>query len=449
MRSSVAPRAIIPCLFFVLLFACAADTRAASAVPVSAAAVGEPEGLELTNGWVFERGDNPEWASPSYDDSAWEGVDPSLRNGPIPTFEWDGKAWFRLHIDVEPGLLDRPLVLAMTQAGASEVYLDGVLIRRFGAIEDSALAEREYNPDNVPGQIVFAGGSAHVLAVRYSCKSAPYVLRGLDSLRPVRSLGYGFTAAIRSGGEVAHATWQGAMIGPAIHFGVAAFALGLAVCHFVIYFALARKRPYFHFSLYAIWFGVFLMLSFAQANGHLGLKATVGVALALPLLYLVMGAAYQSMLNSAFTPDAPKGVLVFLAVAVAASIIPLAVPAVTRIMMLVMSILTIWMYVRMFMTLRAANEESHAGMPLLTWALVAWIAVPVMAIVGPVVRLPASAVGLFNLAGLLLMLILPSIYLIQRVAVRHHSVQTQLAELKAIWVEKSAAGMKRPASEES
>ena len=51
-----------------------------------------------------------------------------------------------------------------------------------------------------------------------------------------------------------------------------------------------------------------------------------------------------------------------------------------------------------------------------------------------------------NMVGLLMTLVLPSIYLIRRVAVRNQSVQTQLSDLKALWVEKSAAGMKRQPS---
>ena len=83
--------------------------------------------IELFGDWKYQPGDDPAWADSDSDDSSWEGADTFLERNKLPKVGWKGIGWFRLHLDVDPTLWNKPLALEMHQAGASEIYLDGVL----------------------------------------------------------------------------------------------------------------------------------------------------------------------------------------------------------------------------------------------------------------------------------------------------------------------------------
>ena len=57
----------------------------------------------------------------------------------------------------------------MVHYGASEIYLDGKLVQRFGAVGATPDTEVVYNPNTLPVNIVLDARGEHVLAVRHSC----------------------------------------------------------------------------------------------------------------------------------------------------------------------------------------------------------------------------------------------------------------------------------------
>ncbi|MCY7359846.1 MAG: response regulator [Rudanella sp.] len=121
------------------------------------------EGLLLKEGWRFRAGDTPNGASPQLDDRDWSPIDPTQDLRDLPQLQQARISWLRLHLTTGPDL--PPLVMLVFQSVASEVYLDGRLLYRFGTVStnpDSALA---YNPDaafNLP----LRPATEHVLALR-------------------------------------------------------------------------------------------------------------------------------------------------------------------------------------------------------------------------------------------------------------------------------------------
>ena len=96
--------------------------------------------------WKYHPGDNPEWASPTFDDTAWESRSTLLSRKELSENRWEGIAWFRLHLSVpNEQLWNLPLALYVTyQAGASEIYLDGELIYKFGTVGTRKEEEKPY-----------------------------------------------------------------------------------------------------------------------------------------------------------------------------------------------------------------------------------------------------------------------------------------------------------------
>ncbi len=120
----------------------------------------------LKTKWLYTTDDHPDIAQPQYNDSGWKAVDPSL-DIERTTKDFKGIAWFRLHVMVDSTLTDKPIAIQIQQSGASEIYVDGDLIHRFGYINGPD-SSQYFDPHNEPLAIVFDTAGLHTLAIRYA-----------------------------------------------------------------------------------------------------------------------------------------------------------------------------------------------------------------------------------------------------------------------------------------
>ena len=123
--------------------------------------------------WLYHTGDNAHWADTAIDEQGWEVVNTEyLKNSSSNAVLWNGIGWFRKRFAIKQNLQGQPLALRMAHFGASEIYLDGKLIYRFGKVGGTISDEQIY----VPRQFVIIQptiqSSAHLLAVRYSNQHA-------------------------------------------------------------------------------------------------------------------------------------------------------------------------------------------------------------------------------------------------------------------------------------
>jgi serine phosphatase RsbU (regulator of sigma subunit) len=122
--------------------------------------------------WKYYAGDDAAWSEKDFDDGGWKSLtNDEINADPLKTLEgWNGRAWFRLRLNVDESLANQPLALRVWHWGASEIYIDGKLIERFGTIKDDG-GDEEFNPRGLFVPVVFDGG-AHVIAVRQSFRAA-------------------------------------------------------------------------------------------------------------------------------------------------------------------------------------------------------------------------------------------------------------------------------------
>jgi two-component system NtrC family sensor kinase len=125
------------------------------------------EGVLLDKGWKYHTGDNPDWAKPDFDDSAWTPIDPTKDIAALPEIFNAQIKWLRLDFEVK-NKLPNPLGIAINQAGASEIYLNGRLIHQFGHFDTDSTKVKAYDPLEIP--IYFPADSVgqYHLAVRYA-----------------------------------------------------------------------------------------------------------------------------------------------------------------------------------------------------------------------------------------------------------------------------------------
>jgi hypothetical protein len=130
--------------------------------PVSLTWVSD-DGFLLRDGWLFQPGDHPNGASPPLNDRQWSGIDPTKDIRELPQLQRAGIGWLRLHLRTGPDL--PPLMIKVFQSVASEIYLDGRLLYRFGTVSANPDRVQAYNPVSA-FMLPLQPTSDHVLALR-------------------------------------------------------------------------------------------------------------------------------------------------------------------------------------------------------------------------------------------------------------------------------------------
>lgn len=194
----------------------------------------------------FHPGDNPAWASPLYDDRSWGLENPSERLL-TKVLSSSPASWWRFSFVLDSKLARKPLSIDVSGAGSSEVYLDGVLLQRFGERQDSARATtRSGDP------FIFAAPAAgtHLLAIRYTHKA------NISKRREIS----GFYATIGEANGVAADDREQISFGVATLMLLCGLFLAFGVLHLIMFFYYRTLRSNMWFAA----FSLFLAAAFAM-----------------------------------------------------------------------------------------------------------------------------------------------------------------------------------------
>ena len=253
-------------------------------------------GTDLLGSWKYHPGDDPEWASPNFDDTAWESTNTLMFPKELPESGWNGIGWFRLHLSVpDERLWHLPLALYVTyQAGASEIYLDGELIYKFGTVGTRREEEKPYWARN-PQVISFSGKTDHVIAVRYSNFSSP------ESI-PMRGFGLRLTELNRN--IKRHVT----IVREVTTFQMVwtAISIFMMLQHLLLFgfYPRARENLYFAISIGSI--GAFVFLVFQLVFLATSVTQMLFLLQLLVCVYVLMFLAGMLFLYTLFYPKLPK-----------------------------------------------------------------------------------------------------------------------------------------------
>ena len=120
-----------------------------------------------TQRWRYRPGLPPGWASPATNDLNWLLASTGFLFGEGPP-GWRGTGCFRLRFTLDSALLGKPLGLHILQEGASEIYLDGHLLGRYGTIGTSESTTQGMRPRYSLLPFMLHEAGPHLLAVRYA-----------------------------------------------------------------------------------------------------------------------------------------------------------------------------------------------------------------------------------------------------------------------------------------
>jgi signal transduction histidine kinase len=128
------------------------------------------EGVLLDKGWKWHEGDSPDWAKTDFDDTKWDTINPTLTIPVLIQIYTHKPHWLRLKLGRQN---PQSVTLSVNQSGASEIFLNGKLIKALGDIENKETKTKAYNPLNE--QIILnLDSSVNTLAIRY------YFQKGLN-----------------------------------------------------------------------------------------------------------------------------------------------------------------------------------------------------------------------------------------------------------------------------
>ncbi len=217
--------------------------------------------IQLTKPWKYQKGDDITWADSSYDDSNWQLIDPSLDLEKLPENTFENIGWFRLHIEVDSQFINQTLGLMLTQSGASEIYLDGKLLHKFGKINRINPAKEErYDPLKLPVDIRFEKTRKHLLAVRYADAAAvsDFKKRGISSA--------GFDIFIGRLRENIAFRYNGSIFPAVIFIFYFTFFIALCFMHLMFFIFYRTNKSNLYYSIFAAGVGLYFFWIFMRAD---------------------------------------------------------------------------------------------------------------------------------------------------------------------------------------
>ncbi len=219
-----------------------------------------PGELSLDTTWKFHAGDDFRWASAAFNDNSWDTLRSDLKSGHAPD-QFKGMGWFRIRLKISPSLFHKTFALNMSQDGASEIFLNGKRIYKFGVVSTRE-NEVPFDPSNNTYFIEFGSDTIQLIAVRYSAWTA------LEKhyKHPGFSITLKIIASLNSGWKMKQAGLT------ALMFFFTMF-LVLTFFHFLLFIFYRKNRSNLYFSLLAAVLSIIFLctiLPFWSSNPFIG-----------------------------------------------------------------------------------------------------------------------------------------------------------------------------------
>ena len=237
------------------------------------------KGVLLDKGWKFKAGENPDWAKPAFNDASWQSVDPTLDvYNALPQLPKSGICWFRIKLPLINEVQKNQLALIIQQSGASQIYLNGLLVKQFGVLDTDVKKIKAYDPTDKPLLLPLNADTQQVLAVRFALEP------GLRYTKLFATKNPAFQVILKSAenalddynkNEFLFDTYKGFVLGLYLLF---------LLIHFAYYFFQPIYKANFYFGLYALFYLAFIFNPALDA--HLGISKFY--ALNLGLFFVLM-----------------------------------------------------------------------------------------------------------------------------------------------------------------
>jgi two-component system NtrC family sensor kinase len=215
----------------------------------------------LDKGWKYTMGDNPVYASPPFDDHSWKPIRANLDiHDSLPAGAEKGIGWMRLRLNVNEKLRGAHLALSIQQSVASEIYLNGKLLKSFGVISNDPDKVKAFDPIFNPIVFPLSEDSIQVLAVRFAVQPGILYTTIFESPNPLVSIeSSDHTSAVNFYKRINlfEQSFQMLLIG---------IFIMIFIVHFSFYLLVPEQKANLYFSLYGI---AYLFVAILQIKYYL------------------------------------------------------------------------------------------------------------------------------------------------------------------------------------
>jgi two-component system, NtrC family, sensor kinase len=124
--------------------------------------------LNDINGWFFKMGNDATWASKDLDMTGWRKLKPSELTDKLADKNGKLECWFRIKIRLDSSFKNVPMTSLILNWAATDLYVDGILIHRFGNTGTNGEPFHEFSPYyNLPVPLNLESQKEYVLAFHF------------------------------------------------------------------------------------------------------------------------------------------------------------------------------------------------------------------------------------------------------------------------------------------
>lgn len=271
------------------------------------------QSVSLDNVWKYHPGDDSTWANPNYDDSSWDTLKTRMESSDTPKEFWQGVGWFRTIIKTDSSLINQPIAFLINQFGASEIYLNGNLVKKLGAIGETSEVETPYQPLNIPFIVILDSSLIYNITVRYSNKRA---YEDFDWFTNQFGL-IGFDLSLRDHDDAIINKVENERATFGVNILISGIFLALTLLYFALFIFYSDKKENLFYALFNLCISVLFAVSMIQrfVNSDLDLYVLYNTlnSASLTLVFVF----YLGFLYSIFYTKIPKLFYVISIVAIA------------------------------------------------------------------------------------------------------------------------------------
>ena len=264
--------------------------------------------------WKYRAGDDAAWAARDLDESDWQtATGTAVDTATLTNNGWRGTGWFRLHLTTDESLRERIVGLMMWQTlGASEIYLDGELLRRFGEVKTDAAEKSPVNAFWMPFAARFAEPGEHIIAVRFQS-----VIEDQSSNLSQWLYSEGNTFFELAFADLDTAVERRQQVQrTTVSYAFSSFGVYLAVglLHLLLFWFYPPQRGNLYFGVFAIASAVSAITNYLQtANGAVNLTGFIAYGILVWVCFALRTSAFLMFLYTAFLPRLPRFALYLIA----------------------------------------------------------------------------------------------------------------------------------------
>ncbi len=199
----------------------------------------------LQDSWKYRAEDKQEYKETMVDDSQWKVIHPAGSiNDSLPIDMNNTIGWMRFKFILKSNERNQPVAFMIHQSVASEIYLNGKLIEKFGSINNNPFKVKAFDPRWTPIVLNIPNDNVQVLAIRFAAESGIIHVNHFGTRNPIFEvrLIQPVDAVIKKS-ETFQRSWI-----DIINIGI---MLVVFIVHLAFYFMFPEQKANLYFSIFA------------------------------------------------------------------------------------------------------------------------------------------------------------------------------------------------------